>query len=100
VQRRQRHPNKEIEKALAYAETQGWGVLPLRGHAWGKIQCPWNDDDCRCGTFCQVSVWSTPRVPEHMAHNVRRAVDGCIRRMAVQSMTANGRPFSKGGGDE
>jgi len=45
---RPRHPNKEIEKALAYAETQGWRVVLLNGHAWGKIQCPWNDADCRC----------------------------------------------------
>jgi hypothetical protein len=80
---RAKHPNKEIEKALAYAETQGWRVVTLSGHAWGKIQCPWNDADCRCGTFCQVSVWSTPRVPEHMAHNIHRAVNGCARRMAV-----------------
>lgn len=88
MRQRPRHPSKEIEKALAYAETQGWRALLLNGHAWGKIQCPWNDATCRCSTFCQVSVWSTPRVPEHMAHNVRRAVDGCMRRMA-ETTTGN-----------
>jgi hypothetical protein len=97
---RARHPSKEIEKALAYAETQGWRVLPLSGHAWGKIQCPWNDTDCRCGTFCQVSVWSTPRVPEHMANNVRRAVDGCIRRMAADRLTTDVKPRTKGAGND
>jgi len=97
---RPRHPSKEIEKALAYAETQGWHVRLLSGHAWGKIQCPWNDSGCRCGTFCQVSVWSTPRVPEHMAHNIRRVVDGCMRRMAKAPETAGGQRRSKGRGDE
>lgn len=77
AKQRLRHPNKEIEKALAFAETQGWRVVPLKGHAWGKIQCPWNEKDCRCGTFCQVSVWSTPRVPEDMASKIHRAVEGC-----------------------
>jgi hypothetical protein len=100
AKQRARHPSKEIEKALAYAELQRWRVLPLNGHAWGKIQCPWNDSDCRCGTFCQVSVWSTPRVPEHMAHNIRRAVDGCMRRMAAEPATTGGRSHAKGGGDE
>jgi hypothetical protein len=98
-QRRPRHPSKEIEKALVYAELQGWRVILLNGHAWGKIQCPWNEADCRCGTFCQVSVWSTPRVPEHMAHNIHRAVDGCIRLRAAAVTTGYPRR-SKGGGDE
>jgi len=88
---RPRHPNKEIEKALAYAESQGWHVVLLNGHAWGKIQCPWNDDDCRCGTFCQASVWSTPRVPEHVAHHIHRVVDGCARRMAADAAKQGGR---------
>ena len=85
TRQRPRHPNKEIENALAYAEKNGWRVVLLKGHAWGKIQCPWNDAECRCGTFCQASVWSTPRVPEHMAHNIRRVVDGCARRMAAET---------------
>lgn len=28
--------------------------------------------------FCQISVWSTPRVPENEARKIRRAVDGCV----------------------
>ena len=76
---RRRHPNKEIEAAVPYAETHGWTVLLLKGHAWGKIMCPWNDAECRCGTFCQKSIWSTPKTPENMAAQLRRAVDGCVR---------------------
>ena len=78
ARQRPRHPNKEIEQALIYAESQGWRVVTLNGHAWGKIQCPWNDAECRCGTFCQKSVWSTPRVPEDIARQIRRAVQRCI----------------------
>ncbi|MSO99565.1 MAG: hypothetical protein EXR07_00730 [Acetobacteraceae bacterium] len=96
AKQRSRHPNKEIEKALVYAEEQGWRVTLLNGHAWGKIQCPWNDAECRCGTFCQVSVWSTPRVPEHMAHNIHRAVDGCKRQMALAAAKTGDRLRPKG----
>jgi hypothetical protein len=32
---RPRHPNKEIEAAVAHAETLGWRVVPISGHAWG-----------------------------------------------------------------
>ena len=84
IKPRQRHPSKEIEAALTYAEDRGWTVVRLNGHAWGKIMCPWNDSDCRCGTFCQVSVWSTPRVPEDMARRLRRTVDHCIRLAAAK----------------
>lgn len=78
--RRSRHPKKEVEGAVVYSELAGWTVEMLSGHAWGKILCPWNDCDCRCGTFCQISIWSTPKVPEHMAERIRKAVNGCIHR--------------------
>lgn len=73
------HPKKEIEAAVRYAVSKGWTLVPGRGHAWGILRCPWNDDDCRCGEFCRVSVWSTPRVPENEARKIRRVVDGCLR---------------------
>ncbi|QJE73371.1 hypothetical protein HHL28_09935 [Aerophototrophica crusticola] len=75
---RPRHPSKEIEGAVSYAESQGWTFVKGRGHCWGMLRCPANEADCRCGEFCQVSVWSTPRVPENEARKIRRAVDGCI----------------------
>jgi hypothetical protein len=55
-----RHPNKEIEAAVAHAEALGWRVVPISGHAWGRLYCPWADRD-----GCMVSVWSTPRNAEN-----------------------------------
>ena len=74
---RTRHPSKEIEGAVRYAESEGWTVQNSSGHARGVMRCPWKDTECRCGVFCQRSIWSTPRVPEDMAALVRRSVDGC-----------------------
>ena len=67
-----RHPNKEIEAALAYARSHGWNVIKSTGgsaHAWGVMRC--------LGDCPQVSIYSTPRVPEHHARALRRAVDRC-----------------------
>ena len=72
------HPNKEIDAAVRHATDNGWSFVKGRGHAWGIIRCPRNDKECRCGTFCQVSIWSTPRVPENEARKIIKAVDGCM----------------------
>lgn len=74
---RKRHPSPEIEAALRYAEAHGWRVRRGSGHAWGRIYCPWNDPECRCGEFCISSVWSTPRNPGNHARMIRRVVDNC-----------------------
>ncbi len=74
---RPKHPNKEVEAALAYAESYGWRVELRKGHAWGRLYCPYNDERCRCGEFCITSVWSTPRNPKAHARQIRRVVDGC-----------------------
>jgi len=56
------HAKKEIEAALAYAERRGWRIQSGgKGHAWGKMYCPYKDAECRCGEFCISSVWSTPK---------------------------------------
>ncbi len=96
---RAKHPSKEIEAALVFAEANGWAVVRLSGHAWGKILCPWNDKTCRCGTFCQKSVWSTPRVPEDVARQIRRAVLGCIYKTGAVS-DESGEPKGAGEVDE
>ncbi len=60
------HPKKEIEEALRHAEGQGWRIEVGGSHAWGRVYCPYNDEECRCGEFCITSVWSTPRIPAIM----------------------------------
>ncbi len=75
----QRHPNKVIEDALAYARQHRWAVIKTSGgsaHAWGVMRCP---GDCP-----QVSVFSTPRVPENHARALRRAVDRCPHAIAEE----------------
>ena len=76
---RSRHPNAAIEKALQYAESKGWRVEPTgkSSHAWGRLYCPHNDPDCRCGEFCVTSISGTPRNPETHAKQIVGKVDGC-----------------------
>ncbi|WP_233800481.1 hypothetical protein [Paraburkholderia sp. HP33-1] len=78
---RGRHAKKEIETALTYAEQHGWRVQDgEKGHAWGKIYCPYKDSECRCGEFCISSVWSTPKNSGNHARHLRRIVDNCTTR--------------------
>lgn len=72
------HPNKEIAAALDYAEGNGWRIVQGGSHAWGKIYCPRNSQECRCGEFCKQSIWSTPKNPENHAKLIRRVVDNCL----------------------
>ena len=46
---RSKHPHKDVEAALAHAEAQGWRIDIGGAHAWGKMYCPYNDEECRCG---------------------------------------------------
>lgn len=76
---RRRHPDAHIEDALRHAENHGWRIelLSPRAHGWGKMYCPCNDPECRCGEFCITVIWGTPRSPENHARQLRRIVDGC-----------------------
>lgn len=78
---RKKHPNKEIEKALQYAEEHEWRIEVGGSHAWGKIYCSQNDKKCRCGEFCISIIWSTPNHPaNHPANHakqIKRVVDNC-----------------------
>lgn len=68
------HPNKHIRAAIEYALDCGW-LLRKAGpcaHIWGRLNCP-----ARARGGCIVSVFSTPRVPEHHANYIRRQVDRC-----------------------
>lgn len=59
---RRSHSNPEIEAALKYAEANGWRIDLGGSHAWGKIYCPYNDSDCRCGIFCVASIWRLQKI--------------------------------------
>ncbi len=69
---RPRHPNKEIEEAVQYAEGRGWRVLIGGAHAWGFLYCR---EQSRAG--CRVPVFSTPRNPESHAQRIQRKISGC-----------------------
>ena len=69
---RNRHPDKEIEEAVAYAEALGWTVKSVSGHAWGRLYCAHHDRD-----GCKVSVWSTPKNAGNHSRDVVRAVNRC-----------------------
>jgi len=77
------HPKKDIEGALKYAEKWGWRVEVRRGHAWARLYCPHNDDECRCGEFCVISVWTTPKSPINHARAILRVVDNCVNTKTV-----------------
>lgn len=80
---RKRHPNKEVEAVLKELEGLEWKVRVSKGHAWGTIRCPQNEDDCRCGKYCQMSIWSTPRDPQAFANHIRNKALSCVYLMEV-----------------
>lgn len=71
---RARHPKKEIEDALRYAENEGWRVEKrgARAHAWGLLFCPGGTRES-----CRMSIHSTPRSPSTHAKQIRRKVNAC-----------------------
>lgn len=69
---RNRHPDKEIEEAIAFAEDIGWHVVSVKGHAWGRLYCAHHDRD-----GCKVSVWSTPLNGGDHARDIVRALKRC-----------------------
>ena len=69
---RSRHPAKEIEDAVAVAESLGWRVIPVSGHAWGRLYCAQADRE-----GCMISVWSTPRSAGNHARDIIRALGRC-----------------------
>jgi hypothetical protein len=72
--RRSKHPNKEIEEAILYAEQKGW-IFKESGksaHAWGRLLCPLHTREGH-----QMSIWSTPRSAFNHARQICRLVDNC-----------------------
>lgn len=81
---RKKHSKKEIEAALVYAEKNGWRIEVGGGHAWGKMYCPFNDNECRCGEFCVSCIWSTPKNSQNHAKQIKRVVDNCTVNKACE----------------
>ena len=81
---RVRHPKKDVEEALRHAEGNGWRVEVGGSHAWGKLYCPYNDAECRCGEFCITSIWSTPGKPRKL-----RTKDQTCRRQLYGTQKAD-----------
>ena len=67
---RPRHPSKEIEAVVAYAEAKGWTWRQM-GH-WGRLFCAHAERD-----GYQIGVNGTPRNAEAHAKQILRAVDRC-----------------------
>jgi hypothetical protein len=73
---RPRHPSKEIEFVIAYAEDLGWTVEISNGHAWGRLFCPHHTRE-----GCIISIWSTPRSCQNHAKAIRRSVERCGHKL-------------------
>lgn len=71
---RKKHPNKEIEAAIQYAEKQGWRYKQSgdSAHAWGRLLCPLQNRE-----GCSLSIWSTPRNTFNHAQQIYRRVNSC-----------------------
>jgi len=72
--KRKNHPNKEIESAIQFAEEKGWRYRETgkSAHAWGRLLCPQQNRE-----ECSMSIWSTPRVPDNHANQIRRKIKSC-----------------------
>jgi len=89
---RDKHPQKEIESALKYAESKRWRVEKSKGksaHAWGRIYCPTRLKPCSGGERCITSVWSTPKSPTNHAKQLKRLVDRCINEHELHKRQSN-----------
>ena len=67
------HQNKDIRKAIEYAEGKGWTYVEgaRKSHLKGVLVCPTGSPQCR------ISVYGTPRSPTTTAKNIRKSVDKC-----------------------
>jgi hypothetical protein len=67
---RPKHPKKEVEAAVKFAEAEGWTFRKM-GH-WGRLFCPHADRD-----GCAQQVNGTPANAGNHAKQIMRAVDRC-----------------------
>jgi hypothetical protein len=68
------HPDKHIRAAIHYAVEQGWIFVAggKSAHCFGRLKCgiPKHQEH-------MMSIWSTPAVPVHHAHQIIRMVERC-----------------------
>ena len=67
---RPRHPKKEVEEAVRYAESRGWRVDVGGSHNWGALLCP-------AAGGCRLPVYSTPANPWAHGRRIKHQVDRC-----------------------
>lgn len=74
MKRRKKHPSKEIEAAILFAESRNWRYQKAgnSAHAWGRLLCTFHDRE-----GCALSVWSTPRNTHMHAKQIIRRVKNC-----------------------
>jgi hypothetical protein len=67
-------PAKEILAAIRGLETAGWRVQVTNGraHAYARAYCPGGPTGCP-----PLTINGTPKVPEHEAAKIRRAMHRC-----------------------
>jgi hypothetical protein len=72
--KRKKHPHKDIEDAIIYAESKGWRYKDVgkSSHAWGRLLCPTQGRE-----GCAMSIWSTPRNAFVHAEQIRRRIKVC-----------------------
>lgn len=72
--KRKKHPNKEIEKAIQYAEKRGWEYRESgnSSHTWGKLHCPLHTREGH-----HMSIYTTPKNPTNYAKLIYQRVDKC-----------------------
>ncbi len=67
-------PAKEILAAIRDLEIAGWRVQITSGraHAYARAYCPGRPEGCP-----PLTIYGTPRVPEHEAAKIARALSRC-----------------------
>lgn len=74
---RTRHPKKDVERVLRFAEEQGWSVVATQGgHRWGEMVCAHEGREA-----CRYSVWSTPKNAGNHANRLRQHVRNCPHQL-------------------
>jgi hypothetical protein len=84
---RPRHPKKEIEAVVKYAESLGWRWQKATDHAWGRLLCT---EASRDG--CAISVNSTPKNAQNHAKKIKKYVDNCPHKVSKPKAVAKKSP--------